>query len=155
MKTTYSLKEKPCSSKWNEHVCAGDGGGVSSFGNRCQRALAAHILAQDSRTMTGNFFIVEEVLAKAGVSDFSAYAVSPGSPLTTDLFLDWQKFANRSDTHLVQHRGSQRRGLAFVLLAQVLLKHFSRPCLGQVVDYFHAAWPLVMRQLRTAVLNEL
>ena len=45
-------------------------------------------VAQDSRTTTGNFFIDEEVLAKAGITDFSGYAVSPGTPLKTDLFLD-------------------------------------------------------------------
>jgi citronellol/citronellal dehydrogenase len=49
---------------------------------------AAHILTQDSRTTTGNFFIDEEILAEAGITDFSAYSVSPGLPLRTDLFLD-------------------------------------------------------------------
>jgi citronellol/citronellal dehydrogenase len=49
---------------------------------------AAYILTQESRTSTGNFFIDEEVLAKAGMTDFSAYAVSPGLPLRTDLFLE-------------------------------------------------------------------
>jgi citronellol/citronellal dehydrogenase len=49
---------------------------------------AAHILAQDSRATTGNFFIDEAVLAEAGITDFSGYAVSPGMPLKTDLFLD-------------------------------------------------------------------
>ena len=49
---------------------------------------AAHILTSDSRTTTGNFFIDEEVLAAAGMTDFSPYAVSPGQPLQTDFFLD-------------------------------------------------------------------
>lgn len=49
---------------------------------------AAHILKRDSRTTTGNFFIDEEVLAEEGVTDFSPYAVSPGVPLRSDLFLD-------------------------------------------------------------------
>src|ERR1700733_3375703 len=49
---------------------------------------AAYILAQDSRATTGNFFIDEGVLAKAGITDFSGYAVSPGNPLRSDLFLD-------------------------------------------------------------------
>lgn len=48
---------------------------------------AAHILTQDSRATTGNFFIDEEVLALEGISDFSPYAVTPGAPLTTDLFV--------------------------------------------------------------------
>ena len=49
---------------------------------------AARILMSDSRTTTGNFFVDEEVLARAGMTDFSAYAVSPGQPLQTDFFLD-------------------------------------------------------------------
>lgn len=49
---------------------------------------AAQILIRDSRTTTGNFFIDEQVLTAAGVTDFSAYAVAPGQPLQTDLFLD-------------------------------------------------------------------
>jgi citronellol/citronellal dehydrogenase len=52
-------------------------------------ADAAHgILAQPSRACTGNFFIDEEVLRKAGVSDFSKYAVDPAKTLLPDLFLD-------------------------------------------------------------------
>lgn len=49
---------------------------------------AAHILVQDSRVTTGNFFIDEEVLAQAGVTDLSRYTVSQGQLLQTDLFLD-------------------------------------------------------------------
>jgi citronellol/citronellal dehydrogenase len=49
---------------------------------------AARILIQDSRATTGNFFIDEEVLAQEGITDFSHYAVSPGQPLKTDLFLN-------------------------------------------------------------------
>ncbi len=49
---------------------------------------AAYIFTQDSRTTTGNFFIDEEVLVEAGITDFSGYAVSPGMPLRTDVFLD-------------------------------------------------------------------
>jgi len=49
---------------------------------------AWHILTRESRTTTGNFFIDEEVLAAAGVTDFSRYAVSPGKPLRGDFFLD-------------------------------------------------------------------
>ena len=46
------------------------------------------ILTQESRACSGNFFIDEEVLRAAGVSDFEQYAVSPGTPLFNDLFLD-------------------------------------------------------------------
>ena len=51
-------------------------------------ADAAHwILTQDSRATTGNFFIDDEVLARAGVSDLSGYAVTPSEPLQMDFFL--------------------------------------------------------------------
>jgi citronellol/citronellal dehydrogenase len=51
-------------------------------------ADAAHwILTQDSRASTGNFFIDDEVLARAGVHDLSGYAVTPGEPLQMDFFL--------------------------------------------------------------------
>ncbi len=52
-------------------------------------ADAAHaILIRESRQCSGNFFIDEAVLAEAGVTDFSRYAVKPGEPLQRDLFLD-------------------------------------------------------------------
>jgi citronellol/citronellal dehydrogenase len=51
-------------------------------------ADAAHaILVRDARTTTGRFFIDEEALAEAGVTDLSPYAVRPGTPLLPDLFL--------------------------------------------------------------------
>ncbi|MGH7908635.1 MAG: SDR family oxidoreductase [Thermodesulfobacteriota bacterium] len=46
------------------------------------------ILKRDSRSATGNFYIDEDVLRAEGVTDFEQYAVSPGSALYTDLFLD-------------------------------------------------------------------
>jgi len=46
------------------------------------------ILSRDSRRATGNFYIDEAVLREAGVTDFEQYAVSPGTALYTDLFLD-------------------------------------------------------------------
>ena len=49
---------------------------------------AWQILTRDSRTTTGNFFIEDDVLAGAGVTDFSHYAVSPDKPLRGDFFLD-------------------------------------------------------------------
>jgi citronellol/citronellal dehydrogenase len=49
---------------------------------------AWHILTRDARSCTGNFFIDDEVLRAAGITDLSPYAVSPGTPLLTDLFLD-------------------------------------------------------------------
>lgn len=52
-------------------------------------ADAAHwVLSADAATTTGNFFIDDEVLARAGVTDLSRYAVVPGSTeLMPDLFL--------------------------------------------------------------------
>ena len=62
---------------------------------RCRKpgimADAAHaILNRDARdpANTGNFYIDDEVLAAAGVTDLSAYAVVPGVALRTDIFLD-------------------------------------------------------------------
>jgi citronellol/citronellal dehydrogenase len=59
---------------------------------RCRKpeivAEAAHaILTRDSRGCTGHFFIDEEVLAAAGVTDFDRYAVRPGTELFPDFFL--------------------------------------------------------------------
>lgn len=52
-------------------------------------ADAAHwVLSADAATTTGNFFIDDEVLARAGVTDLSRYAVVSGSTeLMPDLFL--------------------------------------------------------------------
>jgi citronellol/citronellal dehydrogenase len=51
-------------------------------------ADAAHaILVRDGRKTTGRFFIDEEALAEAGVTDFAQYAVKPGTPLLPDFFL--------------------------------------------------------------------
>jgi citronellol/citronellal dehydrogenase len=60
---------------------------------QCRRpeivADAAHaILCSDARTTSGNFFLDEEVLRAAGVSDFDSYAVVAGTrELLPDLFV--------------------------------------------------------------------
>ncbi len=59
---------------------------------RCRKpeimADAAHaILVRDSRQCTGNFFIDDEVLASAGVTDFDRYVESPGTELIADFFV--------------------------------------------------------------------
>jgi citronellol/citronellal dehydrogenase len=46
------------------------------------------ILNRDSRQNTGNFYIDETVLREEGVTNFDQYAVTPGTSLYTDLFLD-------------------------------------------------------------------
>jgi len=51
-------------------------------------ADAAHaILTRDSRCCTGNFYIDDDVLREAGVTDLEKYAVQPGERLLPDLFL--------------------------------------------------------------------
>jgi len=50
-------------------------------------ADAAHwVLTQDT-ACTGNFFVDEDVLRAAGVTDFDRYAHTPGAELTPDFFL--------------------------------------------------------------------
>ena len=52
-------------------------------------ADAAHvILTRNGREATGNFYIDEEVLTSAGVTDLTRYAIKPGAPLIPDLFVD-------------------------------------------------------------------
>ena len=52
-------------------------------------ADAAHcILTSDASETSGNFFIDDEVLATHGIDDLEPYAVSPGSPLLPDFFLE-------------------------------------------------------------------
>src|SRR5690606_34412815 len=48
---------------------------------------ASIILKSPSFECTGNFFIDEEVLQKAGIDDFSSYAINPSQKLMPDLFL--------------------------------------------------------------------
>ncbi|HEY5807048.1 MAG TPA: NAD(P)-dependent oxidoreductase [Povalibacter sp.] len=53
-------------------------------------ADAAHaILTRDPRQCTGNFFIDDEVLTQAGITDLDQYAVTPGNKnLLPDFFVD-------------------------------------------------------------------
>ena len=52
-------------------------------------ADAAHwILTQPSRSLSGNFLIDDEVLARAGITDLAGYAVDPAQKLRKDIFLD-------------------------------------------------------------------
>ncbi|AXK72625.1 NAD(P)-dependent oxidoreductase [Lysobacter sp. TY2-98] len=48
---------------------------------------AQAILTRPAREVTGRFFIDEDVLREAGVTDFARYAVDPSKPLLPDLFL--------------------------------------------------------------------
>lgn len=49
---------------------------------------AFYILQRNSREATGNFYIDTEVLKEAGITDLSAYAVTPGGELMDDIFVD-------------------------------------------------------------------
>lgn len=48
---------------------------------------AVAVLKRDSKRVTGNFYIDDEVLAEEGVTDFDAYAVDPSVELMPDFFL--------------------------------------------------------------------
>ena len=64
-------------------VQAGNGRSPAIMGD------GAHaVLVRDARTTSGQFFIDDEVLGEAGVTDFSGYAMDPALPLLPDLFLD-------------------------------------------------------------------
>lgn len=49
---------------------------------------AYEILTSNSREVTGNFFIDEEILKKKGIIDFNQYALHPGTPLYPDLYVE-------------------------------------------------------------------
>jgi len=49
---------------------------------------AYHILTRPSRECTGNFFIDEDLLRSAGVTDFEPYSVTPGVTPLRDFFVD-------------------------------------------------------------------
>ena len=51
-------------------------------------ADTAHwILTQDAKSVTGNFFIDEDIMVQQGVTDLSHYAIDPSQPLMPDFFL--------------------------------------------------------------------
>lgn len=64
--------------------------GLGEMGRKPQIMADAawHVLTADSRSLTGRSLIDEAVLREAGVTDFSAYLVTPGVTPIIDLFLD-------------------------------------------------------------------
>lgn len=48
---------------------------------------AFHILKRDSKECNGNFFIDDEVMHSAGITDLSSYAVDPSKQLMPDFFV--------------------------------------------------------------------
>jgi citronellol/citronellal dehydrogenase len=66
------------------------GGDASIQGSRTPEIMAdaAHvILTRPSRECTGNFFVDDDVLRSAGVTDLSKYQVVPGAALIPDFFV--------------------------------------------------------------------
>jgi citronellol/citronellal dehydrogenase len=49
---------------------------------------AYYILTQESRSLTGQCLIDEEILLKAGIDDFEKYSQTPGQELQPDLFVE-------------------------------------------------------------------
>lgn len=62
---------------------------------------AHHILTRPARDCTGNFFIDEDVLRDAGVTDLSRYQAEPGAALHPDFFVPDAAF-ERSSTRLLR-----------------------------------------------------
>ncbi len=65
--------------------------GVSTANGRAPAIMgdAAHaVLVREAAGFSGQFLIDDEVLAQAGITDLSGYAVDPDQPLLPDLFLD-------------------------------------------------------------------
>ena len=65
--------------------------GVDVAGCRTPEILAdaAHaVLTRDAAGFSGQFLLDDEVLAAAGITDLSGYAVDPSRPLLPDLFLE-------------------------------------------------------------------
>jgi citronellol/citronellal dehydrogenase len=82
------------------NVLGGDGLAKVSRTPEIVADAAIAILHRPSRACTGNFFIDEEVLRAEGVTDFSKYAMTPGSPLMPDFFVPDAVLA-RSSTPLL------------------------------------------------------
>ncbi|HDS1832605.1 TPA: NAD(P)-dependent oxidoreductase [Stenotrophomonas maltophilia] len=65
--------------------------GVDAAGCRTPQIMAdaAHaVLVREAAGFHGQFLIDDDVLAQAGITDLSGYAVDPSRPLLPDLFLD-------------------------------------------------------------------
>ncbi|PAV84706.1 hypothetical protein WR25_02255 [Diploscapter pachys] len=70
-------------------------GGAGEAGSRKADIMADAayaILSKNSRDCTGNFFIDEDILRQAGVTDFSKYDCVPGAPLSPDFFIPDGKY---------------------------------------------------------------
>jgi len=71
-----------------QNVLGGDAAMARSRRPEIVADAAHHILTRPARTTTGNFFIDDEVLAQAGVTDLAHYAYAADADLLLDLFLE-------------------------------------------------------------------
>ena len=88
--TAYTISKygmSLCTLGMAEELKAG-GIAVNSLWPATTIATAHVILSSPSRETTGNFFLDEDVLRSAGVTDFDGYAVTPGMPPFKDLFVE-------------------------------------------------------------------
>jgi citronellol/citronellal dehydrogenase len=70
-----------------QNLLGGDGVVARARKPEIMADAAHHVLCQPSRELTGQFLVDEDVLKKAGVTDFEQYAVTPGAELLPDFFL--------------------------------------------------------------------
>ncbi len=71
-----------------QNLLGGDAAMAQSRRPEILADAAYEIFTRPSRETTGNFYIDDEVLAKAGVTDLSGYAYIPDASLQRDIFLD-------------------------------------------------------------------
>ncbi|HET9030213.1 MAG TPA: NAD(P)-dependent oxidoreductase [Candidatus Aquilonibacter sp.] len=69
------------------NVLGGDAMAAASRKPEIMADAVAAILERPAAECTGNFFIDEEVLQEAGVTDFEQYSNNPGAPLVPDFFV--------------------------------------------------------------------
>lgn len=69
------------------NVLGGDAMAAASRKPEIMADAVAAILERPAAECTGNFFIDEEVLQAAGVTDFEQYSNNPGAPLVPDFFV--------------------------------------------------------------------
>ena len=70
-----------------KNILGGDEGMRRSRKPEIMADAAYWVLTQPSKAVSGNFFIDDEVLAQAGVTDLDQYAVDPEADLIPDFFV--------------------------------------------------------------------
>ncbi len=70
-----------------QNLLGGDGAIRGSRSPEIMADAAHVILSRPSREWTGQYFVDEDVLRSAGVTDFDKYQTVPGAPLLPDFFL--------------------------------------------------------------------